>query len=71
MLHEIFAMPIRIATVVTTPSRTRSERDGLDWLAKTKIRDDPPSAIDADGDCSQQRSRQHSVDSTSLRECHD
>ncbi len=38
MLHEIFAMSIRITTVVTTPSRTRTERDGLDWLMMAERR---------------------------------
>ena len=33
VLHEIFAMPIRATAVVTSPSRTRSERDRLDWLS--------------------------------------
>jgi hypothetical protein len=37
---------------------------------KNKDQDDPPSAIDADGDCRQKRSRQQNVDGTSLGECH-
>jgi len=38
---------------------------------KNKHQNDPPSAIDCDADCRQQRSRQQNVDGTSLRECHD
>ena len=37
---------------------------------KDKDQDDPPSAIDADGDRRQQRSRQQNVDGMSLGECH-